>query len=340
MITALGTSVVFLQGIKPATKFYPREASTSVEYMTPSRSAKSPAGRLGQIRAIENLHSKEKKKVLLRDLLRSESGAPSQSVSAGSNSSLSSSVSEQVQGTDSIQWRSLQENLDTEGFLKVIHQHLAGSIAFIQELKDAEQFGDVSITLWLDEQGKFLKVAPNSDGTSMLTGYVLKATRDAFANFSLPVKLSPNFKIVLHVAFSAIPPSDRGRIERPAIVGRTLNIYRYSWEPNKYVQLVPSTIEGDKGAAVMFNVVAIWQKIFPGQSPDRDLRRLEWDLNFRKREYLRACETQQAEGGCFEAALIEEALGNRTEASRLYKLACTLGLKSSCEKSLNLGTGS
>jgi hypothetical protein len=81
------------------------------------------------------------------------------------------------------------------------------------------------------------------------------------------------------------------------------------------------------GRGILVNVGEVWKLLFGTEKPSR---RLEWDIEYRKQEFVRACENRNAEGGCYKAGLIEEAFGHIEAANHLMQKACDLRLEEAC----------
>lgn len=82
-------------------------------------------------------------------------------------------------------------------------------------------------------------------------------------------------------------------------------------------------ISNPSAKAVLIDFVEGWKALFGEEKPSN---RIEWDMEYRKQEFIHACETQNAEGGCYKEGLIEKALGHIESAKRLFARACDLKL--------------
>ncbi|MEK7357525.1 MAG: hypothetical protein AAB250_13820 [Bdellovibrionota bacterium] len=175
------------------------------------------------------------------------------------------------------------------------------NLVYRDELVANGRQGVVSIALLLTESGQVVTMRPrSSDVDPELTGWVLTVVQKALDRPLEGVKSDKAFQAAIEVRFRITHPYDLRPPPMISIIGNTIHLER-------------------EGKAPARESVAV-----------QDVNRAEWDLIYRQREAINACENRRASGACLIAGKIAMVLGETSNAERWLTMACEEGIDEAC----------
>jgi TonB family protein len=229
--------------------------------------------------------------------------------------------------------QTFQKSLESDPLFAEIFRKINTQFEYPIELERENIEGIVGINLNISLDGKIKSLKVLNSSNQKITGYALMVIKKAFEkplekkHIKKDFQVSITFELGIYFSRGTLP------VVKEAQVGNSIHLSRYLVRPNKLVKLSNNADFGSQeDKAILFDLVQIWKVIFGNKKTSN---RMAWDLEFKKNEFIWACENQNAEGGCYNAGLIEEAFGNHKKAVYLFEKACTLELKIACDKLVN-----
>ena len=224
----------------------------------------------------------------------------------------------------------LKESFNDYPLVKALYERIDQSFSYAgTEVGKKQIQGSMNLKLKIRRGGRVEIIESSTATPPELTGFILDQIAKALEKSLNTVTVENSVVIYLHVDLTQLTDESFIQAGRENISGHQVNIFKYAIKP-KYVQANELSASGDPamGIGVSVNVLAVWKLLFGSEKPNN---RIEWDIEYRKQEFVRACEAQSAEGGCYKAGLIERALGHHQEAKRLIQRACELHLEDACK---------
>ncbi len=224
----------------------------------------------------------------------------------------------------------LKESFKDYPLVKALYERIDQSFSYAgTEVGKKQIQGSMNLTLKILRGGMVEIIESSTANPPELTGFILDQIAKALEKPLNTIEIENAVVIYLHVALTQLTDESFIQADRKSISGHQVNIFKYAMKP-KYVQANELSANGDPamGIGVSLNILAVWKLLFGTEKPTN---RIEWDIEYRKQEFVRACEAQSAEGGCYKAGLIERALGHHQEAKRQIQRACELHLEEACQ---------
>lgn len=229
--------------------------------------------------------------------------------------------------------QSLQQIVNNIPLINEIYKKINTHLEYPTEMDRENIEGIATIDFLISIDGKIQGIKILDGSNLKISGYALNVIKSSFEDplnqklIKNPTLVHLNFEFGIYVSQEARPEP------KESTVGNSLYFSRYIIRPNKFMKLSNNADFGhQEDKAVLFDLVQIWKAIFGNKKPSN---RMAWDLEFKKNEFIWACENQNAEGGCYNAGLIEAAFGNEKKAVALFEKACQLDLRIACEKLQN-----
>jgi hypothetical protein len=237
---------------------------------------------------------------------------------------------DRLHGAENSNW-GLNQNIEHSKVVQQLFQRLNENVSYGgSEVDRLGLQGQVSLILRISSEGVVSIKHTTPDSDSRLLGHFLTQVLSAIRN---PLKLESAIgeaDIWVRIYAGRFASKEAFPLETSGVQNGSIILHRNVVRVNDFLEvknISPSQTSFQPG--YFLDLENLWSLLFDDKPRST---RIEWDLEYRKQEFLRACEQQNAEGGCYKGGLIEVALGNQDSGLRYLEKACGLSVKEACDQ--------